>query len=114
MQQGGLSYFDQGKGFNPHPTSRLGAVIEVLGLEVRSEVSILTQPRGWVQLMSFFFTSETGLVSILTQPLGWVQFLYLIFLFAHRESPVLCPPTAIFCEGMSWRLAILQIMSANL
>ena len=48
--------------FNPHPTSRLGSVIEVLGLEVRSDVSILAQP------------------------IGWVQFLYLVFLSAHCES----------------------------
>ena len=72
-------------------------------------VSILTQPRGWVHRSDTSWCDISWAVSILTQPRGWVQILYLVFLFAHRESPVLCPPRAVFREGMSWRLAILQI-----
>ena len=47
-------------GFNPHPTSWLGAVIEVLGLEVRSDVSILTQLIGWAQRAVAHFVFQSS------------------------------------------------------
>ena len=77
--------------FNPHPTSRLGAVphrwqfqsspnlsagcsaTSVAESLVLAPVSILIQPIGWVQSPDSQVGSIFLMVSILTQPLGWVQ-----------------------------------------
>ena len=58
-QQGGLSYLDQSKGFNPHPTSWLGATSQSFQLS-RVEVSILTQPIGWVQRLTRYGPRSVG------------------------------------------------------
>ncbi len=59
--------------FNPHPAFWLGATKSPIDIFPAQDVSILTQPFGWVQhQLSAQFGSPVA-VSILTQPFGWVQ-----------------------------------------
>ena len=64
--------------FNPHPTRRLGAITFRGQLHVPchalKEVSILTQPEGWVPYFRKHIRILSCEVSILTQPEGWVPY----------------------------------------
>ena len=79
-------------GFNPHPTSRLGAAAYLTCRLPLWCVSILTQPLGWVQPPELPADDAVEGVSILTQPLGWVQLLFRALLKVVDNVSILTQP----------------------